>query len=118
MDCRTKEERDPSNENYIPKSRYSAVNHFLSDHEFVKDELFDVPEIKHSAEHYEFIKSELPDISDRLARHVAKLFTRDPIPMYEGELLEEQIDDNTMTMHFENIQSTNWNSLRFKPPPS
>jgi len=23
-----------------------------------------------------------------------------------------------MTLHFENLQSTNWNSMRFKPPPS
>jgi glutamate--cysteine ligase catalytic subunit len=32
--------------------------------------------------------------------------------------MEEHIDDNDITMHFENIQSTNWNSLRFKPPPA
>jgi glutamate--cysteine ligase catalytic subunit len=29
-----------------------------------------------------------------------------------------EIDDMTETDHFENIYSTNWNSLRFKPPPS
>ena len=38
--------------------------------------------------------------------------------MYDGELLDEQIDDNDMTCHFENLQSSNWNSMRFKPPPS
>lgn len=32
--------------------------------------------------------------------------------------MEDQIDDNEIVSHFENIQSTNWNSLRFKPPPS
>jgi glutamate--cysteine ligase catalytic subunit len=35
VDCRTKEERDPNSELYIPKSRYSAMNHYLSEHEFV-----------------------------------------------------------------------------------
>jgi len=40
------------------------------------------------------------------------------VPTYEGEFMEDQIDDNEIVSHFENIQSTNWNSLRFKPPPS
>jgi glutamate--cysteine ligase catalytic subunit len=57
-------------------------------------------------------------MGDRLARHFARIFTRDPIPMYEGELMDEQIDDESMSFHFENLQSTNWNSMRFKPPPS
>jgi glutamate--cysteine ligase catalytic subunit len=35
VDCRNKDERDPKHEDYTPKSRYSAINHFLSDHEFV-----------------------------------------------------------------------------------
>lgn len=49
---------------------------------------------------------------------MARLFTRDPVPAYEGEFIEEQIDDTDLVSHFENLQSTNWNSLRFKPPPS
>lgn len=40
------------------------------------------------------------------------------MPAYEGEFIDDQIDDNDLTCHFENLQSTNWNSLRFKPPPS
>jgi glutamate--cysteine ligase catalytic subunit len=44
-----------------------------------------------------------PSISDRLAQHVAKLFARDPIPGYEGEFMEEQINDNDWTAHFENL---------------
>jgi len=27
------------------------------------------------------------------------------------------LDDNEQSDHFENIQSTNWQTLRFKPPP-
>lgn len=37
VDCRTEDERDPSSKSYIPKSRYSAMNHYISNHEFVKD---------------------------------------------------------------------------------
>lgn len=57
-------------------------------------------------------------MSERVAKHFATVLLRDPIPMYDGELVEEQIDDDDMTCHFENLQSTNWNSMRFKPPPS
>jgi glutamate--cysteine ligase catalytic subunit len=37
VDDRTKEERDPKSERYLPKSRYSGVSHYISQHEFVKD---------------------------------------------------------------------------------
>lgn len=30
VDCRKPEERDPNNEKFIPKSRYSTVNHYIS----------------------------------------------------------------------------------------
>ena len=43
------------------------------------------------------------DIDDRLADHVARLFTRDPVPAYEGEFLENQIDDTDLVSHFENL---------------
>ena len=33
-------------------------------------------------------------IDDRLANHIARLFARDPVPAYEGEFIEEQIDDS------------------------
>jgi len=42
-------------------------------------------------------------MSDRLAKHIARLFARDPVPAYEGEFIEENIDDNEMTSHFENL---------------
>lgn len=42
-------------------------------------------------------------IDDRLANHIARLFARDPVPAYEGEFIEEQIDDNEIVAHFENI---------------
>jgi len=35
VDCRNKEERDTNSEKYIPKSRYSSSNQYLSKHEFI-----------------------------------------------------------------------------------
>lgn len=43
VDCRTKEERDPTKELHLLKSRYSTVSHYVSDHEFVKDSDNDRP---------------------------------------------------------------------------
>ena len=36
VDCRNADERNPESPNFIPKSRYSAMNHYISDHEYVK----------------------------------------------------------------------------------
>lgn len=49
-----------------------------------------------------------------LARHFAHLFIQDPLVIYKGKL---KMDDTTHMDHFENIQSTNWQTVRFKPPP-
>ncbi len=53
-------------------------------------------------------------MDDRLATHFAHLFIRDPIVIFSEDLKEL---DLSKTDHFENIQSTNWQHMRFKPPP-
>lgn len=54
-------------------------------------------------------------IDETLSKHVAHLFTRDPLVIFEGNV--EEVDDTESTEHFENIQSTNWQTMRWKPPP-
>ncbi|CAM9741582.1 unnamed protein product [Ascophyllum nodosum] len=54
-------------------------------------------------------------VDPALAHHVAHLFARDPLVIFEGGV--EEVDDWTATEHFENIQSTNWQTVRWKPPP-
>jgi glutamate--cysteine ligase catalytic subunit len=54
-------------------------------------------------------------VDPALAQHVAHLFIRDPLVIFEGAV--EEIDDSTQTDHFESIQSTNWQTVRWKPPP-
>lgn len=63
------------------------------------------------------IKAQLLDggMDDLLATHFAHLFIRDPIVIFEEDLQEL---DMKKTDHFENIQSTNWQHMRFKPPPA
>jgi glutamate--cysteine ligase catalytic subunit len=54
-------------------------------------------------------------MDDRLATHFAHLFIRDPIVVFAEDLKEL---DLSKTDHFENLQSTNWQHMRFKPPPA
>jgi glutamate--cysteine ligase catalytic subunit len=49
-----------------------------------------------------------------LAHHLAHLFVRDPLVIFEDAI---EIDDSIYTDHFENLQSTNWQTVRWKPPP-
>lgn len=41
VDCRNKEERDSTSDQFIPKSRYSGMNHYISDHAYVTSDLND-----------------------------------------------------------------------------
>jgi glutamate--cysteine ligase catalytic subunit len=53
------------------------------------------------------------DIPPRLSVHLANLLVRDPLVIFEKKIY---VDDKTDRSHFEGFNSTNWNSLRFKPP--
>lgn len=53
-------------------------------------------------------------IDQSMAEHVAHLFIRDTVSLFEEKLHQDDERDND---HFENIQSTNWQDMRFKPPP-
>jgi glutamate--cysteine ligase catalytic subunit len=41
VDCRKEEERDPKSKNYVAKSRYGTINHYMSNHEYVSDKMTD-----------------------------------------------------------------------------
>ena len=51
VDCRTKEERDPNNQAYIPKSRYSGINSYISNNQYVLDSHNDAEPIRYNPEH-------------------------------------------------------------------
>lgn len=54
-------------------------------------------------------------IDPALSQHIAHLFIRDPLVIFDGYV--EELDDSKDTDHFESIQSTNWQTVRWKPPP-
>lgn len=49
-----------------------------------------------------------------MAEHVANMFIRDTLSLFEERLHQDDERDNE---HFESIQCTNWKDMRLKPPP-
>ncbi|KIJ49563.1 hypothetical protein M422DRAFT_27931 [Sphaerobolus stellatus SS14] len=115
VDDRTEEERGlkPLQENKfrIPKSRYDSVDSYISQTWRNRPEYNDNP-LPYDEAIYDRLRNH--DIDDLLAKHIAHLFIRDPLVIF-NEMVDQ--DDTTSSDHFENLQSTNWQTLRFKPPP-
>lgn len=112
VDDRTKEERgleELKNDRFvIPKSRYDSVDSYLS----ASNERYNDNEIVHDEDLYKKLRS--AGIDHLLSLHISHLFIRDPISLFREKIDQ---DDTVDTDHFENIQSTNWQTMRFKPPP-
>lgn len=99
----------------IPKSRYDSIDSYLA----INDPVLRKAESHYNDSHLVVNNKVLErlreaDFDELLAKHFAHLFIRDPIVIFE-ELLHQ--DNATESDHFENIQSTNWQTMRFKPPP-
>ncbi|XP_032514571.1 glutamate--cysteine ligase catalytic subunit [Danaus plexippus] len=112
VDCRTREELglEPlKNDKFrIHKSRYDSIDSYLSpEHEKYND-----IEVVHDPAVYRRLRE--GGIDHPLAIHVAHLFIRDTVSLFSEKVHQ---DDENDTDHFENIQSTNWQTMRFKPPP-
>lgn len=112
VDCRTAEERGlqplKNNKFVISKSRYDSIDSYLSPQ---GEKYNDIQLIYDEAIYQKLIDN---DIDHLLAQHVAHLFIRDTVSLFAEKI--HQNDDEDMD-HFENIQSTNWQTMRFKPPP-
>jgi glutamate--cysteine ligase catalytic subunit len=95
----------------VPKSRYASNSTYIAQDPRLRPEYMD-PELVIDPD----IKKRLVEggMDDILATHFAHLFIRDPIVVFSESLKELDLDG---TDHFENLQSTNWQHMRFKPPP-
>jgi len=100
----------------MSKSRYDSISAYISQgahrSEAVSKYYNDVP-----CEVDEEIQAMLrrEGIDTPLACHIAHLFARDPLVVFEGAV--EEVDDELSTEHFESLNSTNWQTVRWKPPP-
>ena len=104
-------------ERTLPKSRYESISSYIcnckggDDPTASTDRFNDIDCPIDEASYATLVAA---GIDARLARHVAHLFVRDPLVIYSERI---HIPDSTATDHFENIQSTNWQTVRWKPPP-
>lgn len=112
VDCRTREERGEiplKNDRFrINKSRYDSIDSYLSP---AGEKYNDVPLVLDEALYKRLREG---DIDHLLAQHIAHLFIRDSVSLFSEKVHQNDKED---TDHFENIQSTNWQTMRFKPPP-
>lgn len=109
-DERLDEEKDPNNERYIFCSRYSFIYSYISDSKYVLDHHNDLPKMPINKEYYKKLRQKF---SKRFSTHLCNLLVRDPIVIFDEKLNIDDPKDNT---HFLNLLSTNWNTLRLKPP--
>jgi glutamate--cysteine ligase catalytic subunit len=105
VDDRTSEEKEK-----IAKSRYDSVSLYIHNNEEAR---------KNSDLNVQYDEKAYNTLIDNgidpmLAKHIAHLFIRDPLVVFTDW---KDVDDNNESDHFENIQSTNWQTVRFKPPP-
>lgn len=112
VDCRTPEERGlkplKDNQFRIHKSRYDSIDSYLSEE---GDKYNDV-QLTYDDDIYKKLLEN--GIDKLLAQHIAHLFIRDSVSLFSEKVDQNDLED---TDHFENIQSTNWQTMRFKPPP-
>ncbi|KAF6731493.1 Glutamate--cysteine ligase catalytic subunit [Oryzias melastigma] len=112
VDDRTQEERGlkplKNNKYRIFKSRYDSIDSYLS----ACGEKYNDIELTIDEEIFKQLLG--AGIDKLLAQHIAHLFIRDPLSVFEEKL---HLDDENESDHFENLQSTNWQTMRFKPPP-
>uniref|UniRef100_A0AAX7VHJ1 Glutamate--cysteine ligase n=1 Tax=Astatotilapia calliptera TaxID=8154 RepID=A0AAX7VHJ1_ASTCA len=97
-----------NNKYRIFKSRYDSIDSYLS----CCGEKYNDIDLTIDEEIYKQLLS--AGIDKLLAQHIAHLFIRDPLSVFEEKI---HLDDENESDHFENLQSTNWQTMRFKPPP-
>ncbi|CAD1808733.1 Glutamate-cysteine ligase family protein [Candida parapsilosis] len=101
----------------VPKSRYGSVDNYLGDHNYdtsyFKDAFNDLNAPINSKIYKRLINDKSGQFDKYLANHFAHLFIRDPLVIFSERINQ---DNKLSNDHFENLQSTNWQTLRFKPP--
>ena len=128
VDCRTAAERGmdvdindtdmaAKGKRRIYKSRYDSISTFIYQGMADEDESTsnshlanrvlnmynDIP-VPIDQEKYELLRQN--GIDPALSQHIAHLFIRDPLVVFDGAV--EEVDNEKQTEHFESIQSTNW----------
>ncbi|XP_076117635.1 glutamate--cysteine ligase catalytic subunit-like [Mytilus galloprovincialis] len=111
FDDRTDEEKGQKplkNDRFrIQKSRWSSVETYICP----EHSQYNNTDIVYDKDSYEELKNE--GLDEALSKHIAYLFIRDPLFLCSETLDQDEILD---IQHLENINSTNWQTLRLKLP--
>lgn len=97
----------------IPKLRYDSIDTYLSDSAttgYFRSDYNDIVSPVNKKVSDELSASGMDEV---LTHHFAHLFIRDPLVIFSERIDQDNKLEND---HFENIQLTNWQTLRFKPP--
>lgn len=103
------DDRTPTEMNTIRKSRYDSVDMYIHP----RNAVYNDQQISYDESILKMLTDS--DVDRLLAQHVAHLFKRDPIVFYREKLV---VDIKAEFDHFESIQTTNWQTVRLKPPPA
>ena len=118
VDDRTRQERglEPltTDKFVIAKSRYDSIDSYLSNCCNKWPGYNDIPVLYDPQIYQKLIDG---GVDSLMAQHVAHLFIRDSVSMFRNKVREDGNYEEDDMDHFENIQSTNWQTMRFKPPP-
>lgn len=90
----------------IPKSRYSSASFYISE----GSNLYNDINFPIDIETYNKLIEN--SVNKELSQHISHLFIRDPLLLYDSELEY----NNNLINHFNNLQSSNWESVRLKLP--
>jgi glutamate--cysteine ligase catalytic subunit len=113
------EDRSPAEMKSIPKSRFGVSNYFISENKKCKNMFNDAKYVinKSFAKTLrKLLMKKNPELAKdrRLINHFSYLFVRDYLTVFSDRLIKDNTED---TIEFEIMQSTNWQTMRLKPPP-
>lgn len=116
VDDRTVDERRPGG---IEEGRGGPINYFISDDKrcfnMYNDRRYTINKrVKKMM--LKINKMEKLGLDKRLINHIAYLLVRDNICIFKDDFEEEKVKNTSR--HFQSFQSSNWNDVRFKPPPT
>jgi glutamate--cysteine ligase catalytic subunit len=98
---------------YMRKSRYGSISSYLCNCKGGRSgKHYSDIEVAYDQKTFNRLKEAGCD--EMLSRHVAHLFARDPLVIFKNRI---KLDNRVDVDHWENLQSTNWQSVRWKPPP-
>ena len=95
----------------LPKSRYASNSTYIAQDARLRPEYDDADLVVDAGVQ---ARLQAGGMDARLAKHFAHLFIRDPLVVFAEDVARLDLG---AADHFENLQSTNWQHMRFKPPP-